>query len=80
MADAADPAMEGEMDEGMEDMEGQDPEADEHAMDDDDEEGDGDGEKNEYVKKEYVANPDWTSKTMAATIAEVESYSVKNSR
>ena len=44
---SADPeAMDGEMDEQMDDMEGQDPEADENGMDDDEEEGD--GEKNEY--------------------------------
>ena len=51
-------APEAGMDEGMEEMEGMDPEADEN-VDDEDEDGDGE-EKNEYVKKEFVARP-WES-------------------
>ena len=70
--------MDDQMDEGMDEMDGQDPE--EAGMDEDEDEDGENGEKNEYVKKEYVANLDWTSKTMQDTIAEVQSYSVKNSR
>ena len=51
----AEAAMDGEMDEQMEDMEGHDPEADENAVDEEDEDADADGEQNDYVKKEFVA-------------------------
>ena len=53
----AEAAMDGEMDEQMEEMEGHDPEADENAVDEEDEDADADGEKNDYVKKEFVAQP-----------------------
>lgn len=66
-----------EMDEQMEDMEGA--EVDENGMDDDEDEGDENGEKNEYVKKEYVARP-YDSATLETTISEVEAFTIKNSR
>ena len=72
-------APEAGMDEGMDEMEGMDADADENAADEEDEDGDGDGEKNEYVKKEFVARP-WESGSLQQTIMEVESYTIKNSR
>lgn len=69
--------MDGEMDEQMDDVEGGD--ADENGMDDDEEASDANGEKNEYVKKEYVAEP-YDSPWLAQTISEVESFTIKNSR
>ena len=71
-------APEAGMDEGMEDMEGMDAEADENAPDEEDEDGE-DGEKNEYVKKEFVARP-WESDSLQDTIAQVESFTIKNAR
>ena len=65
--------MEGEMDD-MENAENED-----NAMDDDDEDGDENGHKNEYVKKEFVARP-WTSDTLDETLAEVDAFTIKNSR
>ena len=70
-----DPEMDGEMDE----MDGMDPDVDENGMDDDDEDGDDAGDKNEYVKKEFVARP-WESNSLAGTVAEVESFAIKNAR
>ena len=61
------------------DMEGMDPDADENGMDDDDDDADEHGEKVEYVKKDLVARP-YHSDTLDATINEVESFTVKNSR
>ena len=63
-------AVEGEMDEQMDDMEGQDVDAEENGMDDEDEDGDENGEKNEYVKKEFVAGV-WNSDCLEQTIADV---------
>lgn len=71
--------MDGEMDGEMDDMEGMDPDADENGMDDDDDDADEHGEKVEYVKKDLVARP-YHSDTLDATINEVESFTVKNSR
>lgn len=79
MVEAADPAMDGEMDEQMEDMDGQDPDGEENAMEDEDDEGDENGEKNEYVKKEFVARP-WDSESRATTIQQVEAFAIKNTR
>ena len=84
---AAADAMDGEMDEQMEDMEGNgqryqgegDPDADENGMDDDDDDGDENGEKNEYIKKEFVARP-YHSDYLAQTVSDVESFTIKNSR
>lgn len=70
--------MDGEMDEQNEDMDGQDPEEGE-AMEDEDDDGDENGEKNEYVKKEFVART-WDSETLAKTIEQVEAFSIKNTR
>ena len=72
-------APEAGMDEGMEEMEGMDAEADENAIDDEDEDADGEGEKNEYVKKEFVARP-WESDSLANTIEQVEGFAIKNAR
>ena len=77
--EAPDAVMDGEMDGDMDDMEGMDQDGDEMGMDEDDEDGDEAGEKNEYVKKEYVARP-WDSATLQSTIDEVEAFTVKNSR
>jgi len=74
---AADALMGGEMDEQMDDMEGQDPE--ENGMDDDDGDEDGEGEKNEYKKKELVAKP-WHSEYVEQTTKEVEEFAIKNQR
>ena len=71
--------MDGEMDEQMDEMEGQDPDVDENAMDEEDEDADENGDKNDYVKKEFVARP-WESESLAQTVSEVESFTVKNSR
>ena len=76
---APDTGMDGEMDEQMDDMEGQDPDGEENAMEDEDEDGDENGEKNEYVKKEFVAQ-EWKSDSLANTVAQVEAYSIKNTR
>lgn len=76
---AAENAMDGEMDEQMEDMDGQDVDGEENAMEDEDEDGDDNGEKNEYVKKEFVARP-WDSESLQTTIAQVEAFSIKNTR
>ena len=73
----AEAAPEAGMDEGMEEMEGMDAEADENAPDED-EDGE-EEEKNEYVKKEFVARP-WDSESLQDTIAQVETYTIKNSR
>ena len=75
----AEAAPEPGMDEGMEEMDGMDAEADENAPDEEDEDGDGEEEKNEYVKKEFVARP-WESESLQDTIAQVESYTIKNAR
>ena len=72
-------APEAGMDEGMEEMEGMDAEADENALDEEDEDADGEGEKNEYVKKEFVARA-WDSESLQTTIAQVEAFTVKNTR
>lgn len=69
--------MDGEMDDQMDDVENGD--ADENAMDDDDEASDANGDKNEYVKKEFVARP-YESTHLAKTVAEVEAFTIKNSR
>ena len=74
----AEAAPEPGMDEQMEDMEGMDAEADENAPDEEDEDGE-EGEKNEYVKKEFVARP-WESDSLQDTIAQVESFTIKNAR
>lgn len=79
MSDQIENGMDGEMDDQMDDMEGQDPEVDENAMDDEEEDGDENGEKNDYVKKEFVARP-WESESLAQTLQEVESFTVKNQR
>ena len=73
-----DGAMDGEMDGEMDDMQGMDPDADENGMDEDDEDADGE-EKNEYQKKEFVARP-WESDSLPQTIAEVEAFTIRNSR
>ena len=57
---------------------GMDAEAVENARDEEDEDGE-EGEKNEYVKKEFVARP-WESDSLQDTIAQVESFTIKNAR
>ena len=74
-----DDEMDGEMDGEMDDMEGADHDAEENGMDDEDEDGDENGEKNEYVKKEFVAGV-YKSPFLEQTIAEVQSFTIKNSR
>lgn len=69
--------MDGEMDEQMDDMEGQ--EHDENGMDEEDEGDDENAEKNEYQKKELVARP-WHSEFLANTIKEVEDFAIRNQR
>ena len=76
----ADAAMDGEIDDQMDDMEGMDGEMDENAMDEEDEENEGDGEKQEFEgKKEFVARP-WHTDHLDQTIKEVESFAIRNSR
>lgn len=78
--DPAENAMDGEMDDQMDEMDGQEGEGeDNNAMEDEDEDGDDNGEKNEYVKKEFVARP-WHSEHLTTTIAQVEAFTIKNSR
>lgn len=67
-------AMDGEMDDAMDDMEGMDPE--DAAMDDEDDDGEG---KDEYKRKELIARP-WNSPYLEQTIKEVEEFSIKNTR
>ena len=74
-----DDEMDNDMDDQMDDMEGVDHDAEENGMDDEDEEGEENGEKNEYVKKEFVAGV-YKSQTLEQTIAEVQSFTIKNSR
>ena len=74
-----DEQMDGEMDGEMDEMEGMDPDAEGDGMDEDDEDGEDAGEKNEYVKKEYIARP-WESDTLQETVEEVENFTIKNSR
>ena len=79
MSEAEAAAMDPEMDQEMEDMEGHDPEAEENGMDEEDEDGDGEGEHKVFVKKELKARP-YTSDTLEQTVAEVDSFTIKNSR
>lgn len=76
---AADAAMDAEMDEQMDEMEGQENEGDENGMDEEDEDADENGDKIEYKKRDFIARP-WESESLAQTIQEVESFSIKNSR
>ena len=76
----ADPAVNGEMDDQVEDMEGMDGEMDENAMDEEDEENEENGEKQEFEgKKEFVARP-WHTDHLEQTIKEGESFAIKNQR
>ena len=63
MSAVEDPAMEGEMDDQMDDMEGHDPDADENGMDEEDEDAEGEGEGAQYQKKELFAGP-WDSASL----------------
>ena len=72
-----DAQMEGDMEEQVEDMEGQDPE--EGVMDNEDEDAEDGDQKNEYQKKEFVARP-WVSDSLEQTIKEVEAFTIKNTR
>ena len=74
---APDAAMDNEMDEQMDDMEGQ--ENDENGMDEEDEGDDENAEKNEYQKKDLVARP-YESEFLAGTVKEVEEFTFKNQR
>ena len=48
-------------------------------MEDEEDDGDENGDKNDYVKKDFVARP-YDSPHLASTIAEVEAFTIKNSR
>ena len=71
-----DAGMDGEMDE----MEGQDAEVDDGAMESGDEDGDENGDKGEYVRKEFIPNPNYHSETLEQTAQEVNNFKIRNAR